>query len=191
MKAVVLNGSGKSDNALHTVHKIITDELTDMGWEVEPFILHDMEIHHCLGCFGCWVQTPGVCVIDDSGRDVARAVIQSDLAVFLTPVTFGGYSSELKKAVDRLICLISPFFMKIEGEVHHKPRYERYPRLMGVGVLPQPDEESERIFTTLVGRNAINLHALAHVGGVVLSSQGSNEIQKDIQALFAAVGVRK
>lgn len=52
--------------------------------------------------------------------------------------------------------------MKIEGEVHHKPRYERYPRLMGVGVLPQPDEESERIFTTLVSRNAINLHALAH-----------------------------
>lgn len=76
-----------------------------MGWEVEPFILHDMEIHHW-GCFGCWVQTPGVCVIDDAGRDVARAVIQSDLAVFLIPVTFGGYSSELKKAVDRLICLL-------------------------------------------------------------------------------------
>lgn len=137
------------------------------------------------------MQTPGVCVIDDAGRDVARAFIQSDLVIFLTPVAFGGYSSELKKAVNRLICVLSPFFVKIEGEVHHRPRYERYPRLVGVGVLPQADAESERIFTTLVGRNAINMHAPAHAGGVVLSSQGADEIRERIQALFATVEVRK
>jgi len=142
------------------------------------------------------VQTPGVCVINDAGRDVAKAVIQSDLVVWLTPVTFGGYSSQLKKAVDKLICNISPFFVKIDGEIHHQPRYERYPRLMGVGVLPQADEESgrtkdvRRIFTALVDRNAINMYAPAHVGGVILSSQGEGEIRKEIQTLFQAVEVR-
>ena len=191
MKAVVLNGSEKGDNALNSVYEIIVDELKGIGWKVDTFILHDTEIASCLGCFGCWVKTPGICVIDDAGRDVAMAVIQSDLAVFLTPVTFGGYSSELKKAVDRLIPLISPFFMKIKGEVHHKPRYERYPSLIVVGVLSHPDEESERIFKTLVSRNAINLHCPAHAGGVVLSSQSPEKIREKIQTLLTKVEVIK
>ena len=196
MKAVILNGSEKGDTAIDGIHEIIVDELEGQGWEVEPFILHEMEIRHCVGCFGCWVQTPGVCVINDAGRDVAKAVIQSDLVVYLTPVTFGGYSSQLKKALDRSICLLTPFFTKVGGEIHHVPRYERYPRIMGVGVLPQADEESgrindiRRIFTTLVRRNAINAHTPAHVGGVILSSLGEGEIRKEIQTLFQAVEVR-
>jgi multimeric flavodoxin WrbA len=184
-----LNGSENGDAALDGVHQIIVDELTAVGWEVDPLMLHEMEIRHCVGCFGCWVKTPGVCVINDAGRDVARAVIQSDLVIYLTPVTFGGYSSQLKKALDRSICLVTPFFTKVDGEIHHEPRYERYPRIMGVGVLPQADEESERIFTTLVGRNAINAHTPAHVAGVILSNQGGGEIRKEIQTLFKAVEV--
>ena len=184
MKAVILNGSEKDNDTLGSVHEIIVRELTDVGWEVEAFILGDMEIHHCLGCFGCWVRTPGVCVIDDAAREVAKAIIQSDLTVYLTPVTFGGYSPELKKALDRSICLISPFFTRVEGEVHHKVRYEQYPRLMAVGVLPQADDESEEIFTFLVSRNAINFHSPAHAAGVVLSSQGAQEIREEIQALL-------
>ena len=189
MKAVILNGSENGDAALDGVQQIIVNELTSVGWEVDPLMLHEMEIRHCVGCFGCWVQTPGVCVINDAGRDVARAVIQSDLVIYLTPVTFGGYSSQLKKALDRSICLVTPFFTKVDGEIHHEPRYERYPRIMGVGVLSHADEESERIFTTLVGRNAINAHTPAHVVGMILSSQGGGEIRKEIQTLFKAVEV--
>jgi hypothetical protein len=100
-----------------------------------------------------------LCRIDDTGRSVAASLINSDLVVYLTPVTFGGYSSELKKALDRSICLILPFFTRIDGEVHHQPRYECYPSLLGLGVLPAPDLEQERIFARLVERNAINLHA--------------------------------
>jgi len=191
MKAIVLNGTENGDNALDTVYEILFSELKGMGWEVEPLILHDAKIASCQGCFGCWIKTPGICVIDDTGRDVARAVIQSDLVILLTPVTFGGYSSELKKAVDRLIPLLSPFFMKIEGEIHHKPRYERYPCLVGLGVLPRPDEESERLFETLVSRNALNFHSPAHAGSVVASSQGSEKIREEIRRLLTKVEVQQ
>lgn len=191
MKAVILNGSRKGDDALDHVHEIIIDELASSGWRVEPFILRDMEICHCVGCFGCWVQTPGVCLVDDAGRDVAKGVVQSDLTVFLTPITFGGYSSELKKALDRIIGIVSPDFVRIEKEVHHKPRYERYPRLLGVGVLPREDEESEGIFRTLVSRNAINFHAPVHVGGVILGNQGKDAIREKIHRMLAAVEFKK
>lgn len=191
MRAVVLNGAENGDKALHDVSQVIASELEDMDWEVETFMLRDTEIASCRGCFGCWIRTPGICVIDDAGRDVARAVVRSDLAVYLTPVTFGGYSSELKKAVDRLIPNVSPFFTKIDGEIHHKPRYERYPRLIGVGVLPHRDEESERLFKTLVTRNAVNMHAPAHTAGVILSSQRPEQVREEVKALFAEVEVEK
>jgi multimeric flavodoxin WrbA len=189
MKALILNGAEKGDETLSAVHEIIAAELKGVGWEVDSFILHETKIADCLGYFRGWIKTPGVCIIDDAARDVARAVVRSDLLIFLTPVTFGGYSSELKKALDRSISIISPFFIRIDGEVHHEPRYERYPSIVGVGVLPHPDEESEQIFKTLVGRNAINFHAPAHAGGVVLSSQGTAEMRGEIKALFGTVGV--
>jgi hypothetical protein len=191
MKAVVLNGAGKGDHATDAVHGILRDELSGIGCEVESFTLRELEISPCLGCFGCWVQTPGVCVIRDVGRDVARAIIRSDLAVFLTPVTFGGYSSELKKVLDRSIGLVSPFFTRVKGEIHHKRRYPRHPRLIGVGVLAKPDPESERIFTSLVNRNAINFFTPAHAAGVVLIGEGTDRVREKVSSLIAAVGVRR
>ena len=73
--------------------------------------------------FGCWVKTPGQCVQDDPAREVARACARADLVVLFTPVTFGGYSSELKKAIDRSIPNLSPIFIRIRGETHHPCRY--------------------------------------------------------------------
>jgi multimeric flavodoxin WrbA len=187
MKVVILNGSREGEDSLHNVKQTIVAELTGRQWVAEVFLLREMKIHHCVGDFACWVQTPGVCLIDDAARDVARAVIQSDLTVFLTPITFGGYSSELKKVLDRIICLVSPHFMKIKGEVHHQPRYERYPHLMAVGLLHQADEESEGIFRTLVTRNALNLHAPAHIAGVLLYGEEREAVRKKVMALLAAV----
>jgi hypothetical protein len=187
VKAVILDGSREGDDALNAAHQVIFDELTGDGWDVETFILRELAISYCRGCFECWVHTPGVCVSTGAGRDVPRAVIQSDLTVLLTPVTFGGYSSPLKKAVDHLIGLVSPFFLRIDGETHHKTRYAKYPRLLGVGVMPEADAESERIFTTLVERNAINMHSPAHAAGVVLGRSEDPEIRADVRSLLAAV----
>jgi hypothetical protein len=100
-------------------------------------------------------------------------------------VTFGGYSSELKKAVDRLIPLNSPFFKKISGEVHHKPRYGRYPRILAIGSLPGRDAESEQIFRTLVRQNAINFHSPASGAGFLYSTQTPQEMRETIHKLLS------
>lgn len=184
MIAVILDGSRDGDDSMSTTHRVIVDELVEMGWETQTFVLRALDISYCRGCFECWVKTPGMCVSTGVGRDIARAVIQSDLTAFLTPITFGGYSSELKKAVDHLIGLVSPFFMRIGGETHHKPRYARYPRLLGVGALPEADKESERIFTTLVERNAINMHSPSHGAGVILTTWSAAEVRAGVQSLL-------
>jgi hypothetical protein len=171
MHAVLLNGALPGDGFVDDAGATLEKGLQSLGWTVTSWTLRDERIGYCLGCFECWTKTPGVCRIDDAGREIARSFIASDMAIYLTPVTFGGYSSELKKALDRIICLISPFFARIDGEVHHRARYDRYPALAGFGVLPEPHPEQERIFRTLVGRNAINLHAPAHGSAIVYRDQ--------------------
>ena len=191
MRAVILNGASHADETLENTANTLTTELTRRGWTVDSLILRDMEIRPCGGCFGCWIQTPGVCIINDAGRGIAKSIIQSDLVIYLTPITFGGYSSQLKKALDRSIGLILPSFKRINGETHHQPRYAQYPRLLGIGLLPQADAESERLFTTLISRNAINMHSPAHAGGVVFHNQSSADIQAKIQTLLEAVEVKR
>ncbi|MCK5124632.1 MAG: flavodoxin family protein [candidate division Zixibacteria bacterium] len=189
MKAVILNGAEKDDRDIDNISTIISSELSDSGFEVQSLDLHEMKIAYCLGCFECWTKTPGECRHNDDAREVVRQFIQSDLSVLLTPVTFGGYSSNLKKGLDRIICLISPFFMQINGETHHKKRYDSYPHIIGIGVLPEEDKESERIFTTLVSRNALNAHAPSHSAGVVLRNQESETIRENIRSLLDEIGV--
>lgn len=162
MRAVILNGAFAGDDVCASAEADLASAFAGLGWEVECLRLRELTIAYCKGCFGCWVKTPGVCPTRDDAGSVTRSLVRSDLAVLLTPVVFGGYSSELKKALDRSAGIVLPFFTRIKGEVHHKPRYPRYPALLAIGVVDRPDEVEERVFATLVSRNAINSHAPAH-----------------------------
>ncbi len=88
-----------------------------------------LEIKYCNGCFGCWIQTPGLCAQKDSMPEVLQKVMNSDLLVYITDVKVGFVSSELKKVLDKTIPLIHPFFDILHGEIHHKGRYDSYPEL--------------------------------------------------------------
>jgi multimeric flavodoxin WrbA len=190
LKALVLNGSENEKSAVNTVSDYLVDFLRINDHEVEVMVLRNETIASCLGCFGCWLKTPGECVIKDAGSQLPRKVIQSDLVFMLTPVTFGMYSSELKKALDRFPCpVLLPFFKKISGEIHHANRYDKYPSLVAIGVLPNPDEESENIFTTLVGRNGINLHAKA-ISSVIYSNDQPNTMKQKVIATLSKAGVQ-
>ena len=191
MRVTVLNGSRQNDHTMDNIHDIIADQLAVIKWDTTSFTLHQFNSTHCTGCFDCWLKTPGLCKFNDDGRQIAEAYIKSDLVIFFTPITFGGYSSELKKVLDRIICLIAPYFIKINGETHHQPRYEKYPMLMGIGVLSQPESNSEQIFNTLISRNALNFHSPFHVSGIIFNNQDDDEKRKRIQSLFSAIEVVK
>ncbi len=161
--------------------------LATRDWDVTTMKLCELDIAPCVGCFGCWVKTPGICVIDDAGRDVARAIVESDLVVYLTPIMFGGYSYELKKAVDRSIPIISPFFRRVKGEMHHKKRYAHYPRVLALGWLERVTGDEEDIFQTVVQRNAINMHAPKAVAEVFKISEDDETMKRRIERALSEV----
>lgn len=187
IRTTILNGALPEDGFTDRLQGILASELAERGHRVQAWTLRDEKIAYCIGCFECWTRYPGLCRIDDTGREVTASIINSDLTVYLSPVTFGGYSSELKKALDRSICLILPFFLRVNGEVHHRPRYEKYPRLLGLGVLPAPDRDQEDLFRALLNRNAINLHAPANAAGFVYRRMGLGEVREGLDRLLREV----
>ncbi len=182
---VILDGASSSGEDLSTVLHVLSQVLHGDGAAIQTFPLREMKLAHCLGCFHCWLKTPGECVEADAGRQIAGAVIRSDVAVLFTPVTFGGYSPELKKMVDRLVQLASPFFQMDHGEVHHPPRYAHRPRLVVVGVQREANPHEAHIFRTLAGRNAINLHPAGYAAEVVLAGEGAEALRARFEALLA------
>jgi len=181
MKAILLDGSKANDNTAERVRAPLVAQLEAQGWDVEHTMLCDKKIGNCAGDFFCWVRTPGVCIIDDDNRAIAEALVASDLIVYLTPVTFGGYSSVLKSMVDHQVQNVSPFFAQIDGETHHKKRYESYPDLLAVGWMDAPDAQSETVFRHLAWRNALNWHAKTSVSDVVFAGQSDGEMLASAQ----------
>jgi multimeric flavodoxin WrbA len=189
MKAIIFDGERKGETALGSLRTAVEGELSTAGWKVETLPLRDMDISPCTGCFKCWTKTPGICVIDDDGREVTRKLVRSDLFVILTPVTFGGYSSEVKKALDRSLGWMLPYFTKVQGYIHHKPRYRRYPDLLAIGIVPGHDEELETLFHDLVDRNAINAHSPNHLAGTIEQGAGPEEARERVVELLQTLGV--
>ena len=181
MKAVILNGSNKNDLTGQHVSNALIAELEARGWEIEHVQLCETKIGNCAGDFFCWIRSPGLCNVNDANRLIAELIANSQLMVYLTPITFGGYSSTLKKMVDHQIQNVLPFFQQINGETHHQKRYPTYPDFLAIGWLDQPDAQTESIFRHLTYRNAINFYAKRLVAGVVLANQNESEIQSSVQ----------
>jgi len=181
MKAILLDGSQASDNFGMRVSSALTAQLGIFGWDVEHIALRDAKIGNCSGDFFCWIKSPGMCNLNDDNRRLAAAISASDLMVYLTPVTFGGYSSVLKRMVDHQIQNISPFFVQIDGETHHEKRYEKYPDFLAVGWMENPDMEATAVFRHLVHRNAINFYAKTYVSDVILTNQSDTQLMESAQ----------
>jgi multimeric flavodoxin WrbA len=91
-KIVLLDGSKAGDASLAPALAALLETLLHSGASVQTFPLREMKIGPCAGCFGCWLKTPGICVQKDAGREIAAAVIQSEMTVLFSPIVFGGYS---------------------------------------------------------------------------------------------------
>jgi multimeric flavodoxin WrbA len=90
------------------------------GWKV---ISDKGDISPCAGCFGCWLKTPGQCVIKDGYDKMGQLIHNADEIVVISKYTYGGFSSFVKNVMDRSIGYILPFFRLVKGEMHHKPRF--------------------------------------------------------------------
>jgi hypothetical protein len=191
MQALLLDGS-RSGDELGALRAALEEELRAGGWEAESWTLRDLRIAPCIGCFGCWIRTPGRCTLSGPGDDqemILRAMLRSDLTILFTPVVFGGYSAETKSAVDRMIPLVLPFFEKRGADHRHPPRYARPLRRIVMGVLPAPDAEAEGIFRRMLHRNALNNFTDEMHSAVVYANDDPEALRAAFRAALPAGGM--
>lgn len=113
----------------------------------------------CLGCFGCWIKTPGKCVIKtDMIEKTTDALINSDLVVITSPILYGCYSTSIKRILDRSIPSILPFFRVHKGEIHHQPRYKKLAPQLIIGYNADITPSEKATFRNLVQANATNFN---------------------------------
>ncbi len=91
------------------------------GWKI---IRDSGAVKPCVGCFSCWNRTPGQCAIRDGYEDIGALFHRAEEVVVISRYTFGGFSGFVKNVFDRCLGYALPHFEVVDGESHHKRRYD-------------------------------------------------------------------
>lgn len=156
MKITILNGNPEP-SSFDQYLKVLKSALETKNHQVTQIDLRELPLKYCIGCFDCWVKTPGLCNVDDASQEMDRAVINSDFTLWAGPLKMGFPTALMKMALDKHLPLIHPYMVVDQNEAHHLKRYDRYPR---VGMLVERESETNetdlQIITQIFSRTALN-----------------------------------
>lgn len=117
-------------------------------------------IRHCVGCFGCWVKTPGRCMIQDGFEDMGKELSRCQELILVSECIYGSVSPFVKNVLDRSISYIHPNFVFRKGEMHHKRRYDNQIRISVYFYGDHLTELEKKTATELIACNADNFDAV-------------------------------
>lgn len=137
MNVMLVNGSDGSSNWIHHEESLnlLAKDLISRGYWVDNFVIRDMKMHYCQGCWDCWTKTPGICSLKDDGEEYLKALRNADYVLYCSPVKAGFITSNTKKALDRFIPNVLSHISIYDGECHHLERYPDKPKVLGAVLL--------------------------------------------------------
>lgn len=109
------------------IHDFSDEQFQELFPEINNnvYIISDTgTIRHCVGCFGCWIKTPGKCVLKDGYDNLGELLSKSEKLTIISRCFYGCYSPFVKNVLDRSISYMLPFFKIKNNETHHKRRYQ-------------------------------------------------------------------
>ncbi|MCD8355703.1 MAG: flavodoxin family protein [Clostridia bacterium] len=102
---VLIGSPRKGGNTDTLANAFIAGALKD-GHEVEKITLQNHNINGCLGYDYC-MRNHGECIQKDDMQMIYDKLSKSDIIVLATPLYFFGFSSQMKKVIDRFYALLS------------------------------------------------------------------------------------
>lgn len=136
-------------------------------------------IRHCIGCFGCWIKTPGKCVLKDGYDNMGELLSRSEKLTIISQCFYGCYSPFVKNVLDRSIPWMLPFFKIKNNETHHKRRYQNNIQL-AVYFYGEITAEERETVKKLVKANCANFYVRNYE---ILFSNSLDELCKEVTTI--------
>lgn len=142
MRVLILQGSSRQSKG---ITEMVVERFTkgmkkaDPSVEVLTEYLAGKRIENCRGCLSCWLRTPGICCIKDDMEEIMKEYAKADVIITATPVYIDSMSSHAKKAWERLLPLMEPYFECDGIGVKHKIRNGKQKVLFVISTCAMPE----------------------------------------------------
>ena len=99
----LLLGSPRRGGNSERLAEALAQGAAERGYQAEKVPLAEMTLKGCTDCRRCWSKGSSPCILGDDMDRVYGALERGDLLVFVTPLYFFSWSTQIKPVWDRLI----------------------------------------------------------------------------------------
>jgi hypothetical protein len=124
--------------------------------------LREQSINKCIGCWNCWVKTPGRCVMKDQMAGSYNDYVNSATVILVMDTAQGFINHQAKAFLDRTIPHYHPYIEMVDGECHHVARYERYPDMVFYFEPEGLTEQEDQVIEDYLYRTAYHFRSKAY-----------------------------
>jgi multimeric flavodoxin WrbA len=101
MKIVCISDKGANSALSEDLWSKAPRLMEERQYIIQQIELNRDETSPCTGCLACWSPQTEHCTCTDRLGEMTRSKLDCDLVIYLSPATFGTFSSTVKNAVDR------------------------------------------------------------------------------------------
>jgi multimeric flavodoxin WrbA len=137
---------------------ILTDKELNLSMDVSDLSIINVKnqnIASCVGCFGCWIKTPGRCVIRDDATKIYPLIAKAERMLVISKIFLACYDLPMKRLIERSLPNQQPFIRIYKAETHHVQR-RVCPKELVVLAYGALTVEEEELFRRWLQRNALN-----------------------------------
>lgn len=146
----------KQDNDIYgAIQKLFTEPLNIVK-------MQDRSISACIGCWNCWLKTPGRCVMKDEMSECYSDYVNSDTVILLMGTAQGFVDHRTKAFFDRTIPHYHPYIEMVDGECRHFAWYEKYPDMVFHYETDGLTNQEDQVIEDYLYRTAWHFHSKAY-----------------------------
>lgn len=149
MSLLVINATAEND--AQTQNAI--NQLTAKTDKYKVINTSELNISHCIGCYVCMLQTPGVCCLKDDYDIIFKSFLEFDNVIFISDTSLNFINHKMKNIADRSFPLATILTHFKDGEIRHIPRYNKSLKL---GLLYK-GTANQKLLNNWLHRYALNM----------------------------------
>ena len=106
-----------ADEKVCNLGQAISAELAQANHDIKYFSLQNMNIKLCYACRGCEEKTYRRCIVRDDADLILPYLVRSNTIIAVMPITYGSYSFQMKRIIDKFALLIDIYYRYKNGEL--------------------------------------------------------------------------